>query len=117
MNDLELPRGLCAAERETVIQFDDESKTVIIWSCQAPVLRKLHRLGLTPHRESRRRDTGAFHGREFRIPLAAFRWGLKRRGTPRQGAFLPKTRGQEASLSTKRPPMVARQGGGTSDAV
>ncbi len=74
----EVPTGLTAAERETVIRWDEADKVVTIWSSSPVVLRKLARLGIAPVRESRRRD-GTLHGREYRVPLADFRWGLKRR--------------------------------------
>jgi len=50
----------------------------VIWSAQLSVIRKLLRLGFQPTPETRRRD-GRLHGCEFRLPLASFRWGLKRR--------------------------------------
>jgi hypothetical protein len=78
---VEVPTGLTAGERETVIRWDDETKTVVIWSASPVVLRKLARLGLTPHRESRR-GTGELQGREYRVSLAQFRWGLKAKRAP-----------------------------------
>jgi hypothetical protein len=75
---IETPRGISRAEQETVIQWDEDERVVRIWSASPAVLRKLHRLGLVPTRESRHR-TGALHGQEFKLPLARFRWGLKRR--------------------------------------
>jgi hypothetical protein len=85
-------------EQETIIRWDEESRTVTVWSASRVVLRKLARLGLTPTRESRRR-TGELHGREYRVPLTRFRWGLKSR---RKGRFLPRKPHMEASLSTER---------------
>ena len=89
------------AERKTVIQWDEESQTVIIWSASPVVLRKLARLGLTPTAESRSRS-GELHGREYTLPLALFRWGLKAR---RKGGFLPPRPRIEASSSTERAPV------------
>lgn len=66
------------AERETIIRWDEEARTVVVWSCSAPVLRKLLRLGFTPAQQSWARD-GRLHGMEFRLPQEQFRWGLKRR--------------------------------------
>ena len=73
---VEVPKGLTAAERETVVRWDEDDKTVVIWSASPVVLRRLHKLGLMPASESRR-QTGELHGREYRVPLADFRWGLK----------------------------------------
>lgn len=106
----DLPKGISKAEQETVIRWDEEEKAVILWSASPVVLRRLHKLGLVPAAESRRR-TGDLHGREYHLPLSQFRWGLKRRGIRREGQFLPKTPRQEASLSTERPPM-GREGVG-----
>jgi hypothetical protein len=92
------------AERETVIRWDEESKTITVWSASPVVLRKLARLGLTPTRESRRR-TGEMHGRQYTIPLALFRWGLKRKGHPSKTAFSSCRAGLDASLSTERAPV------------
>ncbi len=78
MNPIEVPRGLPAAERETVIQFDEESKFARIWSASPKVLRKLARLGLVPVRESRRRS-GELWGKEFKVPLPDFRWQIRPR--------------------------------------
>lgn len=75
---IETPRGVSRAEQETVIQWDEEDRVVTIWSASPTVLRKLHRLGLVPTRESRHRS-GTLHGQEFKLALARFRWGLKRR--------------------------------------
>lgn len=77
---LELPKGLSRAEQETVVRWDEEEKLVTIWSASPVVMRKLHALGLVPHRESRRR-TGELWGREFKVPLAHFRWRVR---APRQ---------------------------------
>lgn len=79
---LEVPTGITKAEQETVICWDEEEKTVVIWSASPVVLRRLHRLGLTPASESRKR-TGELHGREYRLPLAEFRWSVKAKRTPR----------------------------------
>ena len=75
---IETPKRISRAEQETVILWDEAERVVTIWSASPTVLRKLHRLGLMPTSESRRRD-GALHGREYQVPLEGFRWGLKRR--------------------------------------
>lgn len=81
-----LPSGSTAAERETVIQFDDDRNTVIIWTAKPSVVRKLVKRGLNPTAESARKD-GSIHGYEFHVPVSDFRWGFKSR---RKGSFLPK---------------------------
>ncbi len=102
---VELPKGLTAAERETVIRWDEEDKTVVLWSASPVVLRRLLKLGLKPVCESRRR-TGELHGREYRMPLANFRWGLNRKpGTRQNPAFLRRRARVDASLSTERAPV------------
>ena len=73
---IEVPKGLTAAERETVIRWDEYDRGVTIWSASPAVLRKLAKLGLMPTSESRHR-TGELHGREYRVPLAQLRWRLK----------------------------------------
>lgn len=88
---IETPKGISRAEQETVILWDEAERVVTIWSASPAVLRKLHRLGLVPTDEKRRRD-GALHGREYRIPLQSFRWGLKRRRrTPEVQVFVENT--------------------------
>jgi hypothetical protein len=101
MMRVEVPTGISKAEQETVIRWDEGEKTVVIWSASPVVLRRLYKLGLTPASESRKR-TGELHGREYKMPLGLFRWGLKRRGTARKRAFLPKTPRQQASLSPQQ---------------
>jgi hypothetical protein len=59
------------AEQETTIRWDEEEKGVHVWTASPVTLRKLARLGI---RETR---PGGF----FVIPLARFRWGLKRSGS------------------------------------
>jgi hypothetical protein len=113
---LDMPVGISKAEQETSIGWDEDQKAVVIWSASPVVLRRLHKLGLLPASESRRR-TGELHGREYRLPLARFRWGLKRRGIAREGAFLPRTARQEASLSTERGSDVVPGTGGRTDAL
>ena len=98
---LDIPRGISRSEQETVIRWDEEEKIVVIWSASPVVLRRLHKLGLVPASESRRK-TGELHGKEYRVPAAQFRWGLKRRGTARKGAFLPKTSRQETCSTDER---------------
>jgi len=64
------------SEQETTIRWDLEERMVHIWSAQETVWRKLARLGVAPVRETTRH--GRPSGRFYVLPLAAFRWGLKR---------------------------------------
>jgi hypothetical protein len=98
---VEVPMGLAKAERETVCQWDDESRTVVIWSASPTVIRRLHRLGLTPSSESRRTD-GRLHGYEFRLPVASFRWGLRRQRKAQNQGFLRGRPAVDASSSSER---------------
>lgn len=97
---VEVPRGLTRAEQETVIRWDAEERVVWVWTADPSTLRKLHRLGLAHFTEARRKD-GGLHGREYRIPLADFRWGLRRRSTRRDRPFLPAGPREEATSSTE----------------
>ena len=69
-------------EQETVLRWDEDEKLVHVWSASPVTWRKLARLGIEPHRETRR--DGQLTGRFYRVPLARFRWGLKsgRLGNP-----------------------------------
>jgi hypothetical protein len=79
---------IAAAERETTFCWDEQDRTVVVWSCSGPVLRKLMKLGFRPTRESRSRD-GRLHGMQFAIPLERFRWGLKRRAAQKRPVVCP----------------------------
>jgi hypothetical protein len=63
------------AEQETVLRWDEDEQLVHVWSASPVTWRKLARLGIEPHRETRR--AGEVTGRFYRVPLARFRWGLK----------------------------------------
>lgn len=93
-----MPSGTAAEERETVIQWDDADRTVIIWTARPADVRKLLKRGVNPVEESLRPD-GTVHGYTFRIPLSEFRWGLKGR---QKGRFLPSGPHGEAISSTER---------------
>ena len=71
------------AEQETVIRWDREEPMASIWSANPAVWRKLARLGIAPHRETR--YGGEVSGRFYRVPLVLFRWGLKRRSGHQTG--------------------------------
>jgi hypothetical protein len=82
------------AEQETIIRWDREEPTVSVWSASPVVCRKMDRLGLAPVREST--SYGQLTGRWYRVPLARFRWGLKRRGTGTVRPLGPRLAGQTA---------------------
>jgi hypothetical protein len=71
------------AEQETVLRWDEEDKLVHLWSASPVTWRKLARLGIEPHRETRR--AGEVSGRFYRVSLARFRWGLKSARSGRVG--------------------------------
>lgn len=54
-----------------------------MWSADPVVWRKLARLGVAPIKTTT--FEGKESGRFYRIPLATFRWGLKRKGHPGPG--------------------------------
>ena len=67
------------AEQETVIRWDQEEQVVHLWSANPATWRNLARLQIA---ESRPPSTVRGHpvGRWWTVPLAHFRWGLKRKG-------------------------------------
>jgi hypothetical protein len=77
-----MPKTTTRAEQETVLRWDEDEKLVHVWSASPVTWRKLARLGIEPHRETRR--AGEVTGYFYRVPLARFRWGLKsaRPGNP-----------------------------------
>lgn len=78
------------AEQETTLRWDREDPTVHVWSADPVTWRKMERLGIAPSRESH--SSGRLTGRWYRIPLARFRWGLKRPGVRRPGLRPPSRR-------------------------
>ena len=75
------------AEQETVIRWDREEQQVQIWTADPVVWRKLERLGIAVREETHAQRTGEPTGRFYTpIPLARFRFGLKRERTPAQRA-------------------------------
>ena len=66
------------AEQETVIRWDEAEKVVHIWSASPVTWRRMARLALSHHKETTME--GNLSGRFYRVPLARFRWGLKRGG-------------------------------------
>jgi hypothetical protein len=92
------------AEQETTIRWDLEERMVHIWSAQETVWGKLARLGVAPVRETTRH--GRPSGRFYMLPLARFRWGLKRIG----GHGNP---GALAQARARRHPAVKAEAGPT----
>ena len=78
-----MPKTTTRAEQETVLRWDEDEKVVHIWSASPVSRRKLARLGIEPHRETRR--AGEIVGRFYRVPLTRFRWGLKSARSGRVG--------------------------------
>jgi hypothetical protein len=66
------------AEQETVLRWDREDAQVSVWSASPVTWRRLERLGIRPVRETTCQSRVS--GRFYRIPVARFRWGLKRVG-------------------------------------
>ena len=72
------------SEKETVLRWDSSEKIVHVYSCHERVWRRAERQGYTPVRRH------FIHGREiarqYRIPLASFRYGFKDPNRPRRPA-------------------------------
>jgi hypothetical protein len=99
------------AEQETVIRWDREDDMVHLWSASPITWRKLKRLGITPTRETRYRNTPDVSGRFYVVPLSLFRWGLKRPrsgrlGDPGFGARIARSR-QDARIPASASPSEA----------
>ena len=77
MKTVEVTTGLTRAEQETVIRWDVEEQVVWIWTAEAKTIRKLARLGIEPHNETRSARTKGLTGKFYKLPLARFSWGLK----------------------------------------
>ena len=65
-----------AAERETIIRWDDEADMVSIWSAQRPVITKLRRN--PAFTEVKSGSHGSSPWAEFTIPVDRFTFGAKR---------------------------------------
>jgi hypothetical protein len=72
------------AEQETVVRWDRADDHVHVWSASPLTWRRLERLGIAPTRETHF-PGGVVSGRFYLIPLARFRWGLKRVGVKAPG--------------------------------
>jgi hypothetical protein len=71
-------------EKETIIRWDSAEKLVWIDSAHLPVWRRVERAGFTPVRV--RTQHGREVGRQYRVPLANFRFRLRRPDQPRREA-------------------------------
>jgi hypothetical protein len=78
-----MPKTATRAEQETVLRWDEDEKLVHLWSASPVTWRKLARLGIEPHRETRR--AGEVTDRFYRVPVTRFRWGLKRASSGNRG--------------------------------
>jgi hypothetical protein len=85
------------AEQETILRWDEEEQVVHVSSASPKTWRKCARLGLEPVKTVRARDGGE-SGRVYRLPLAAFRWGLKAKRPGRSGFAVRK------AISDAEPP-------------
>lgn len=63
------------AEKETIIRWDAEERSVSVYSCSAAVWARCERLKLTPGLVVRD-STGQVIAREYVTPLNRFRWGV-----------------------------------------
>jgi hypothetical protein len=94
--------NLTAPERETIINADDESNAVRIWTAQRSVITSLRKKP-----ESFHEIGSGYHGStewaEFTIPLSDVNWGslARRRGTPRPNADAS-LRDRSVTVSTER---------------
>ena len=70
------------AEQETTFRWDLEERVVHVWSAQPEVWRKMARLGVV-ERRTPSMQAGLVVGRWYALPLAGFRWGVKRKGGTR----------------------------------
>ncbi len=67
-------------ERETVIQWDEESSTVRISTAQRRTSNVLAKRGYKPVRTHT--VQGKIHWMEFEVPYDQFRWGFKSKRKP-----------------------------------
>ncbi|MGJ9412379.1 hypothetical protein ACHAAC_06680 [Aeromicrobium sp. CF4.19] len=79
--------SLTAPERETIINTDDETSTVRIWTAQRSVITSMRKKPDSFH-ETDSGHYGATEWAEFIIPVTDVNWGAlaKRTGTPRPNA-------------------------------
>jgi len=90
--------GLTKAEKETIIRWDEEDRTVIVYTASQSVMRKLERAGQVAWRESRR-DDGYLYGKKYKLDPKCFRWRIRTAAqmvaaAHRKGGFRRKTPGQ-----------------------
>jgi hypothetical protein len=87
------------AEQETIIRWDCEEKSVNLYSGHPATCRRIERtLGLEPYRVFQFPD-GTVTGKDYRMPLASFRWGKKRRTVLSEAE---RTRRAERMAGTRR---------------
>jgi hypothetical protein len=72
------------AEKETTIRWDSEEKVVHIYSCHPRVWRRAERQKYRPFK--RHSSNGHEVAREYRVPLACFRFGFRAPDAPRRPA-------------------------------
>ena len=71
---------MTAAERETVIQFDDASETATVYTCHAKWQRHFRRLGLQPVQTSHGGETFEMPRAWIKLPRKTRRAGLNKGG-------------------------------------
>ena len=71
--------GQTRDEQETIVRWDEATQAVHVYSASPRTWRRAAKLGLVVAREVR--QDGVITGRFYApVPLAKFRWGLKRAG-------------------------------------
>jgi hypothetical protein len=90
--------GQTKAEQETILRWDEEEQVVHVYSASPKTWRRCARLGLAVVKVDRYK--GQDRGRFYRVPLAAFRWGLKarRQATGNAGPLAAAREARKASL-------------------
>ena len=72
------------AEKETTFRFDSDEKIVHVYSCHPRVWRRAEQKGFKPVRVHVM--SGREIARQYRIPLACFRYGFRALDRPRRPA-------------------------------
>jgi len=87
------------AEQEVIIRWDEEEKLVHVYSASPIIWRRLAKAGWAIERETHAKFTGERTGIFYMpIPLARFRFGLKRERTAAQVAAA-----QKGGFGARRP--------------
>ncbi len=94
------------AEKETSLRWDSEEKIVHVYSCHPRVWRRAEARGYKPVKVHVM--NGREIARQYRVPLAAFRYGFRAVDAPRRPrpAWLGRKRAQK--IGRKRPGGAAR---------